>query len=126
MIQVTLPVRRVGMGRASVSRGIAARNMRIRRMSGLADFSDVDWTQIINTGLTQAGSVAKTAVTPPMYSSVVNPLTGASSVTSYAGSPGLYPGGSSIPGIGTSLSSVLSSPIVLLGGIALLVLAFRR
>jgi hypothetical protein len=126
MIEVVLPQPRMrGLGRPRAS-SIAQRRM--RRLRGMGD-DGIDWSQIISTGIQTAGSVAKVAVTPPMYSSIVNPMTGASSVTSFAGAPGLYPSGS-IPGLssqfGTSLTGLLSNPIVLIGGVALLVLAFRR
>ena len=86
----------------------------------------IDWGDILSTGIQTAGSVAKVAVTPPMYSSVINPVTGQQSITSYAGSPGLYPA-SGIASGSAGIASLLNSPVVLLGGLALvLVLVMRK
>jgi len=106
-------------------KGKSPRLGRLGRRRGLGDDS-IDWGSIITAGINQAGAVAKVAETPPMYSAVVNPITGASSVTSYAGAPGLYPG-SNVLGSTAGLTSLLNSPVFLLGGLALvLVLIFRR
>ena len=94
---------------------------RLRGMRGLGQDS-IDWGNILTTGITTAGQVAAIAVRPPTYSSVVNPYTGAQSVTSYA------PIGTSTSLLGmSSATSLLSSPYVLLGGLALLaVFALKR
>jgi hypothetical protein len=125
--QVIKSPRVTGLGRMRKTRlGRAASDRIVRRRLaalGYGDAGGIDWSGIITTGINDAATVAKTAVTPPMYSSVVNPLTGASSIQSYGASPG-------VGALGTSLlgsSSLLSSPLVLFGGLALiLVLAFRR
>jgi len=91
-----------------------------RKLHGLGD--DIDWSSIITTGINDAATVAKTAVTPPLYSSVINPLTGQSSITSYAGVPGVT---QSL--LGPSAASIFSSPMfLLLGAGVVLVLALRR
>jgi hypothetical protein len=90
------------------------------------DDSSINWGQILTTGITVAGQDAAVALKPPTYSSVVNPLTGAQTITSYA------PIGQTSSILGTtdltsSLNSLISSPIVLIGGIALIaVLALKR
>ncbi len=77
--RVPIKQNRLGAMRSSRSRRIVA-----RRLAALGyDDSGIDWSSIISTGITSAASVAKTAVTPPTYSSVVNPLTGAQTITAY-------------------------------------------
>lgn len=94
----------------------------IRRRPRRGGVGEIDWGSILTTSINDAATVAKVAVTPPMYSSVVNPMTGQQSVTSYAGAPGL---GQSLASPG--LTSIFSSPAVLLLGLGFLaVLAFRR
>lgn len=93
-----------------------------RRRRSLGD--GIDWSSIITTGINDAASVAKTAVTPPAYSSVVNPLTGQQSITAYGAT------GSAIaasPLGTTTLSSLLTSPLFLLFGFGLVaVIALRK
>ena len=82
--------------------------------------SGIDWGSILSQGITTAGSVAAIAVKPPTYSSVVYP-SGAQSVTSY----GAMPGSSSIAGA-SSLEGLLTSPYLLLGGMALLAVVLMK
>jgi hypothetical protein len=110
--------RLAGSHRLSGLRGLRGR--------GLGQDVPIDWGSIISTGITTAGAVAVKAVAPPTYSSVVNPITGAQTITSYApiGATSSLLGTSSL---GTEFSSLLSSPLVLLGGIALIaVFALKR
>lgn len=81
------------------------------------------WASIITTGITTAGAVAAKAVTPPTYSSTINPLTGAQTITSYGAT---VPSSLLTSGLTTDLSSLLESPIVLIGGIALFALMMLR
>ncbi len=85
-----------------------------------AGSSSNPWASIITTGITTAGAVAAKAVTPPTYSSTINPLTGAQTITSYGAT---VPSSLLTSGLTTNLSSLLESPIVLIGGIALLCFA---
>ncbi len=85
------------------------------------DSSGMDWSQILTTGIQTAGNVAAIAVRPPTYSSVMYP-SGAQSVTSF-GSPSQT---ASMMG-GIDFTSLLSSPLILLGGLALVaVFALKR
>lgn len=103
-----------GLARAHGVSGL--RGLRGARLSGLGD--DIDWSQIIDTGISTAGSVAQVALKPPTYSSVVYP-SGASSVTSYGAVP-------STSALGTSTTSLLSSPYLILGGLALLAVVLMK
>lgn len=86
--------------------------------------ADINWNQVLQTAIPAAASVAKVAVTPPTYSSVVNPSTGYSSVTSYGAAPA---GGLANPLAASSLTGLLTSPLILLlGGGLILVMALRR
>jgi hypothetical protein len=95
-----------------------------RRRAAMGDADDINWTSIIDTGITQAGNVAKVAVAPPLYSSVINPLTGAQSIQSYGAVLGL----TSLTGASLlSSTSLLSSPLVwLFGGGLVLILVMRH
>ncbi len=111
------------------SRQLGGRLARAHRLSGVRrglrgrlGQDDINWGQILTTGIQTAGSVAAIAVKPPTYSSVVLP-SGAQSITSY----GATVPSTSILGAGTDLTSLLTSPLVLLGGLALLaVFALKR
>lgn len=100
----------------------------LRGLRGRMGDDGIDWSSIITTGITQAGNVAKVAVAPgplPTYQSITNPY-GYSSVTSYA------PAGTVIPGVTGATSSLggldtlLTSPLVLLGGLALLAVVLMK
>lgn len=111
-----------GLGR--IGRLSAARSTSLlrRRLAALGyDDSGLDWTSILTTGITTAGVVAKTAVTPPTYSAVTYP-SGATSITSYGAST------AGLPGTATgSLESFLTSPLFLIAGMAIFALAiFKR
>ena len=113
---------RLGRSRRGNSRAIVGQRM---KALGYSYGSSVDWGSILQTGITSAAQVAKVAVQPPVYSSVVNPLTGAQSITSYAGSPGLAAG--AVNPLGSEqLTSVLGSPMFLLLGIGLIVVLAAR
>jgi hypothetical protein len=106
---------RLGRSRRGNSRAIARQR--------LGDDGDINWTSIIDTGITQAGNVAKVAVAPPLYSSVINPMTGAQSIQSYGAVPGL----TSLTGASLlSSSSLLTSPLVLLFGAGLVLILVMR
>lgn len=81
---------------------------------GLGQDSSIDWGSVLNNTISTAGAVAAKAVTPPTYSAVINPLTGAQTITSY---------GATVPSTSllgtTDLSTLLESPLVLFGGLAL-------
>ena len=115
--------RKRGMGRLARAHGLS----RLRGLRGVSLGQDsIDWGSILNTGITTAGAVAARAVTPPTYSSVVNPVTGAQTITSYApiGATSSLINSSDLT---SSLGSLLSSPLILLGGIALIaVFALKR
>ena len=100
---------------------------RLSGLRGLRGSLGQDWGDIINNAISTAGSVASVALKPPTYSSVVNPYTGAQTVTSYGGVPqSSLLSGSPLLG-GADLTSVLTSPIVLLGGLGLIaVLLLKR
>lgn len=121
------------VGRRKLGRaGLAGKN----RLSGLrgrqglvlgqddGSSSDINWGNILSTGIVTAGNVAAVAVRPPTYSSVINPVTGAQTITSYgATAPSIF--GTSLDS--TTLTGLLTSPLVLLGGLALVaVLALKR
>lgn len=116
------------VGRRKIGRGRLAGAHRLsglrggRRLVLGQDEGGINWGNVLTTSITDAASVAAVALRPPTYSSVVNPYTGAQSITSYA------PLGSTPSLLGTtSLTGLLSSPLVLLGGVALLaVLALKR
>lgn len=103
---------------------------RLRGMRGLGqdDGSDINWGGILSTGIQSAAAVTAVALKPPTYSSSYNAITGQQSVTSYGGVPQTSLFGSSLgPGVGTDLTSLISSPIILLGGLALVaVLVLKR
>jgi len=81
-----------------------------------------DFVPLFTTAINDAASVASVALKPPTYSSVVNPYTGASTVTSYGGIPN-----SSSSLLGTSsLGSLLSDPTVLLLGFGILAIVLLK
>ena len=124
----TNPPGKLGRSRQNM-RGILAARFNALGYSYGDSGGGIDWGSILQTGIQTAGSVAKVAVTPPMYSSVVNPLTGQSSVTSYAGSPGLFPSTSAALGssLGTaSLTSLIMSPIGIIGVVILVIALAKR
>ena len=100
----------------------------LRGLRGLRlgqDATSIDWGNIIDTGITTAGAVAAKAVTPPTYSSVVNPLTGQQTITSYAPigqTTSLLNSGT----LTTDFGSLLSSPLIWIGGIALIALVAMK
>ena len=113
--------RKRGAGRlAGAYRFSGIRGLRGRRLG------QIDYGSIITDAINTAGAVAVQAVKPPTYSSVVNPITGAQTITSYGATvPSTSLLGTSA--LGTDLTSLLSSPLVLLGGIALIaVIALKR
>jgi hypothetical protein len=112
-------VGRAKRGRTGLAGAYRLSGLRGRR--GLA-LGQIDWGGIIQNSISTAGQVAAVAVRPPTYSSVINPTTGAQTITSYGAMPP-----TSLLGTGTDLTSLLSSPIVLIGGLALLaVFALKR
>lgn len=117
--------RKRGMGRLARAHGLSA--LRGLRGRGLGqDDSSINWGTVLDTGILTAGAVASKAVTPPTYSSVVNPVTGAQTITSYApiGATSSLINSSDLT---SSLGSLFSSPLILLGGIALIaVFALKR
>lgn len=114
------------VGRTKPGLGRMARAHRlsgVRGLRGRLGQDSIDWGSIIQTGIQTAGAVSAIAFKPPTYSSVINPYTGAQSITSYGAVPNTGLG----LGAGTSLSSLLTSPVVLFGGLALLaVFALKR
>jgi hypothetical protein len=82
-----------------------------------------DYMPLFTTAINDAASVAQVALRPPSYSSVVNPYTGASSVTAYGpvGNSSQF----SASGLGGSLTGSLS-PIWLLGGFGLLAIVLLK
>ena len=116
--------RKRGMGRvAGAHRFSGLRGLRGRRLG------QDDWGSIIDNAITTAGKVASVAVSPgpvPTYSYQSTPY--GTSIQSFA--PG---GASAIPSsilptstVGTDLTSLLSSPLVLIGGIALIALVAMK
>lgn len=96
-----------------------------RIVLGQDDDSGFDWDTFTQTLIKTAGSVAAVAVKPPTYSSSINPYTGQQTITSYA--PTGYTGSALGAGVlGTGFSSLLSSPLVLLGGAALLAVVLLK
>lgn len=86
-------------------------------VSGLGqDDSSINWTSVIDTGISSASQDAAVALQNPTYSAIYNPATGAYSVTSY-GAPGSA-GISGLGGIGGIGSSSLL-PLLLIGGLGL-------
>ena len=113
------------VGRSKRGRGRVARANHLSGFRGLRlgqDDGSINWGNVLTTGITDAASVAAVAVKPPTYSSVINPVTGAQTITSYA------PIGSTGSLLGTSsLTTLLSNPLVLLGGLALVaIVALKR
>ncbi len=91
---------------------------RLRGLRGRALGQDsIDWGNILQTGIQTAGAVSAIAFKPPTYSSVINPYTGAQTITSYANTPP----SSSLLGVGpgSSFTELLTSPLVLVGGLLL-------
>jgi hypothetical protein len=108
------------MGWTREDRVSRLRRLRLRRNLGQDGF---DWSQVLTTGITTAGNVAQVALRPPTYSSVTGPY--GSSVTSYGSVPGSA--GYGVNPLSSSLSSILSDPVIVLGliGAAVLVIAKR-
>lgn len=76
---------------------------------------------LLSTLIQTGGAVAARAVTPPTYSSSINPLTGQQTITSYA------PIGSTAASSLLGASSLLSSPLIWLVGIgAIAFVAMKR
>ena len=120
----------VATGKLGGARGLAGSHRVLGRRLGRRlgqDDGGIDWGSIITQGITVAGQDAAVALKPPTYSAstVYNPTTGqyTSSTTSYAATGGA---GLTSP-LGTaSLTSWLSSPLVLLGGVALIAVVLLR
>ena len=94
-----------------------------RRRRSMGDDS-IDLNSLLTTTINDAATVAKVAVTPPTYSAVVNPLTGAQTITAY-GTTGTNVATSSLGA--ESLSTLLSNPMFLLLGVGLiLVIAMKK
>jgi hypothetical protein len=108
--------RKIGHGRLAGAHRLSGLR---RSRRGLGD--GFDWSGFSTTLINDAAGVASIAVKPPTYSSVVLP-SGAQSITSYA------PIGATSSLLGTSsLTSLFDSPVVLLGGFALVaVLLLKR
>ena len=66
---------------AGAHRFSGLRGLRGRRLGQDASTPSFDWTNFLDTTITTAGAVAAKAVTPPTYSSVVNPLQGTQTIT---------------------------------------------
>lgn len=110
------PMRQTRLGR---SRRGSSRAIIHQRMKGLGDGygSSIDWGSILQTGITSAANVAKVAVQPPAYSSVINPMTGQQSITSYAGA-----GPAALDPLASGqFAALLGSPMVLLLGVGLII-----
>jgi hypothetical protein len=89
---------------------------RLGRLRGRKLGDITDWMPLLTTGINDAASVAQVALKPPTYSSVTTPY--GTSITSY---------GAVAPGVTVDpLTSLLSSPLFLLGGVALLVVLMKR
>ena len=117
---------------AGANRVSGLRGLRGSRLSGyeraiLGDrfaalgYGSIDWSQILTAGITTAGNVAQVALKPPTYSSIQYP-SGYTSVQSY----GALPAGT--VGVPSSLTStsLLDSPYLLLGGLALLAVVLMK
>lgn len=113
--------------RVSGLRGLRGDGIVARRLAalGYGDAGGVDWSGITQNLITTAGNVAKVAVSPgpvPTYQAITTPG-GYSSVTSYG------PLGTSPLSTTASLDSfdaLLTSPLVLLGGLALFAVVLMK
>ena len=110
-------VGRAKRGRTGLAGAHGLSRLRGLRGRALGQDDGINWGNILQTGIQTAGAVSAIAFKPPTYSSVINPYTGAQTVTSYANTPP----SSSLLGVGpgSSFTELLTSPLVLVGGLLL-------
>jgi hypothetical protein len=76
-----------------------------------------DYIPVFTAAINDAASVASVALRPPTYSSVTNPYTGASTVTSYGAIPSTGLGSNPVT---AGLTTLLADPIMVWLGLGLL------
>lgn len=107
------------MGRTnSQLRGASLRGMR----RGMGDDGSIDWSSILTTSINDAAGVAKVALQPVPTVRTTYPGGGSQYVQYAPGAPSGMLSGSSL----TSISSLFSSPMVLLFGAGLLFLVVSK